>query len=113
MLDKEMVRQIAQRYTQEVCRVLNPKFVILFGSYVSGDPHEYSDIDIAVVFSDYKGDWYDTSILLQKLRRNIDDFGSGGIEPHLLDEAADRSGFVEHIKKTGEFLYGEYSESAA
>ena len=49
MLDKAKVRQIAQEYTDEVCRALQPKSVILFGSYVNGTPHEYSDIDIAVV----------------------------------------------------------------
>ncbi|MCL2089086.1 MAG: nucleotidyltransferase domain-containing protein [Oscillospiraceae bacterium] len=106
MLDKTKVRQIAQKYTDEVCRVLNPKSVILFGSYVNGTPHEYSDIDIAVVFDNYQGDWYDTSVLLQRMRRNIDDSSGGGIEPHLLDESDDRSGFLSHIKKTGELIYG-------
>ena len=71
MLDKTEARQIAQKYTEEVCNALNPKSVILFGSYVTGNPHKYSDIDIAVVFDDYKGNWYDTAVLLQRLRRNI------------------------------------------
>ena len=105
MLDKEKAREIAQEYTEEVCRTLNPKSVILFGSYANGTPHEYSDIDIAVVFEDYKGDWYDTAVLLQRLRRNVDDRSGGGIEPHLLDESNDRSGFLSHVKKTGEFIY--------
>ncbi|MCL2056345.1 MAG: nucleotidyltransferase domain-containing protein [Oscillospiraceae bacterium] len=107
MLDKAKARQIAQEYTNEVCRALNPKSVILFGSFVNGTPHEYSDIDIAVVFDGYKGDRYDTAVMLQRLRRNIDDSSGGGIEPHLLDEANDRSGFLSHIKKTGELIYGQ------
>ena len=105
MLDKAKARQIAQKYTEEVCNVLAPKSVILFGSYAAGNPHENSDIDIAVVFDDYKGNWYDTTVLLQRLRRNIEDTSGGGIEPHLLDEANDRSGFLAHIKETGEFIY--------
>ncbi|MCL1882556.1 MAG: nucleotidyltransferase domain-containing protein, partial [Defluviitaleaceae bacterium] len=78
---------------------------ILFGSYVSGTPHEYSDIDIAVVFDEYNGDWFDTAALLQRLRRGIDDNTPAGIEPHLLDETCNRSGFLDHIKKTGEIIY--------
>ena len=106
MLDKEEARQIAQKYTDEVCRALNPKSVILFGSYATGTPHEHSDIDIAVIFENYKGDWYDTAVLLQRLRRNVDDNSGGGIEPHLLDEADDRSGFLSYVRKTGELMYG-------
>jgi predicted nucleotidyltransferase len=102
-----MARQIAIRYTEVVCKEFNPKTVILFGSYVNGNPHEYSDIDIAIVFNDYKGDWYDTAVLLQRLRRGIDDDAPGGIEPHLMDETSDRSGFLAHIKKTGEVIFGE------
>ena len=105
MLDKATAKQLALRYTESVCKLLNPKTIILFGSYVNGNPHEYSDIDIAVVFNDYDGDWLDTAVLLQRLRRGIDDDFLNGIEPHLLDEASDQSGFLEHIKKTGEVIY--------
>jgi len=105
MLDKAAARQIAERYTESVCKALNPKTIILFGSYVNGTPHEHSDIDIAVVFSGFEGDWLDTAVLLQRLRRGIDDEVLNGIEPHLLDEESDPSGFLEHIKKTGEVIY--------
>ena len=107
MLDKAKARQIAHEYSEKVCRALSPKSVILFGSYVNGTPHEYSDIDIAVVFENYQGDWFETAVLLQRLRRNIDDNSGGGIEPHLLDETKDRSGFLSHIRKTGELIYGK------
>lgn len=105
MLDKAKARQIAQKYTEEVCSVLSPKSVILFGSYVTGTPHEYSDIDIAVIFNGYEGNWYETTVLLQRLRRNIEDTSGGGIEPHLLDETSDKSGFLAHVKQTGELIY--------
>jgi uncharacterized protein len=106
MLDKTTVRQIAKRYTEEVCKILNPKTVILFGSYVNGNPHELSDIDIAIVFNDFQGDWYDTAVLLQRLRRGIDGDTPAGIELHMMDETSDRSGFLEHIRKNGEIIYG-------
>ena len=101
MLDKETVRQIANKYVDEVKKVLNPTSVILFGSYVNGNPHEWSDIDIAVVMNGFEGDWLDTASLLCRLCRNI----SIDIEPHLMDEQHDQSGFLAHIMKTGEIIY--------
>jgi len=107
MLDKERVREIAFKYSEEVKKVLNPTSVILFGSYVNGTPHEWSDIDIAVLVNNIKDeDWYDARILLQSIRYNkgfLDDFID--IEPHLLNPDYDPSGFVEHVIKTGEVIY--------
>jgi predicted nucleotidyltransferase len=105
MLDKATVRQIAKKYANVVCETLSPKAVVLFGSYVNGNPHEYSDIDIAVVFDGYEGNWFNTSVLLQELREGIDDDALAGIEPHMMDTTSDRSGFLEHIMKNGEIIY--------
>ena len=101
MLDKTTVREIAARYAEEVRAVLSPDAVILFGSYVNGNPHEWSDIDIAVVVNGFQGNWLETASMLCGLTRRV----SIDIEPHLLDEACDRSGFVEHVIKTGEVIY--------
>jgi len=101
MLDKETVREIAVTYGEEVKKVLNPTAIILFGSYVNGNPHEWSDIDIAVIINDFQGNWLETASLLCRLTRHV----SIDIEPHLLDELCDKSGFVEHIIKTGEIIY--------
>ncbi|MCL1880600.1 MAG: nucleotidyltransferase domain-containing protein [Oscillospiraceae bacterium] len=107
MLDKAKVREIARKYSDEVRKVFNPTRVILFGSYVNGTPHEWSDIDIAVLVNNVADEnWYDSRILLQDIRYNDnlgDDFDD--IEPHLLDENHDPSGFVEHVIKTGEVVY--------
>jgi hypothetical protein len=51
---------------------------------------------------DYQGDWLKTYSMLFKLKR--DEFFID-IEPHLLDETCDKSGFVEHVLKTGEYIY--------
>ena len=105
MLDKKTAREIAVKYAEEVKKVLEPKAVILFGSCTNGTPHEFSDIDIAIVFDDYKGDWFDTAVLLQRLRRGIDDNTLVGIEPHMMDTTNDISGFLEYIRKNGEVIY--------
>ena len=101
MLDKATAREIAMRYTSRVREVYSPKQVILFGSYVNGTPHEYSDIDIAVIFEETGDEFLDTWTHLVKLRRGI----SFNIEPHMLDETCNRSGFLDHIRKTGEVIF--------
>ena len=74
---------------------------MLFGSYAKDNAHEDSDIDVAVIFNGYTGDWLKTSSSLWRLRRGI----SLDIEPHLLDTASDKSGFVQHVFKTGQIIY--------
>ena len=101
MLDKETVREIAHKFAEEVIKVLSPEKIILFGSYVNGTPWEHSDIDIAIVMNGYQGNRYETRVMLWGLRKQV----SIDIEPHLLDETRDRSGFLEHVKKTGEVIY--------
>ena len=105
MLDKEKARQIAVEYAKEVSKILNPRKVVMFGSYVNGNPDSESDIDVAILVQGLDSEtWYNTRILLQKLRRNHTFLD---IEPHLLDESNDPSGFVAHVVKTGEVVYAE------
>jgi predicted nucleotidyltransferase len=101
MLDKATVREIAFKYAEEVKKILAPDVIILFGSYVNGNPHEWSDIDIAVVINNFQGNWLDTASTLCSLTRRV----SIDIEPHLMDSSCDGSGFVEFVKKTGEIIY--------
>ena len=101
MLDKNEVREIALKYTDRVCQQFNPKQVILFGSYIDGTPHADSDIDIAVIFNNVEGDWLETWGQLIGLRKGI----SFDIEAHMLDETCNKSGFLDHIRETGEVIY--------
>ena len=103
MLDKEKVRQIAMEYANRVTLTYAPKSIILFGSYVNGNPHEYSDIDIAVIFDTFEGDWLAAWANLVGIACEVDIMA--GIEPHMLDETYNRSGFLDHIRRTGEVLY--------
>ena len=103
MLDKAKARQIAEEYANRVTQVYQPKSVILFGSYVNGTPHEYSDIDIAVVFDNFEGDCLAAWANLVGIACDVDVMA--GIEPHMLDETCNRSGFLDHIRETGEVIY--------
>jgi len=100
-VDRETALRNAAAYAAEVCKVFDPITIIMYGSYVQGTPTPESDIDIAVIFDGYTGNWLKDSALLWGLTRKV----STQIEPILLDRAQDPSGFVESISKTGEVLY--------
>ncbi|MCL2047854.1 MAG: nucleotidyltransferase domain-containing protein [Defluviitaleaceae bacterium] len=100
MLDKATARELAAKYASRVREEYDPKQVILFGSYINGEPHEYSDIDIAVIFEKTGDEFFDTWTHLVKLCRGV----SLDIEPHMLDETCNQSGFLDHIRKTGEVI---------
>jgi len=76
-MDKTDALNIAQRYAKTVKNSFDFQKIILFGSYVKGDYHKDSDIDIAVVFADY-GNRLDRQVELMKLTRAVD----SRIEPH-------------------------------
>ena len=101
MLDKGTVMNTVERYVEAVKNEFSPSTVVLFGSYVNGEPHKDSDIDIGVVFNGFTGDWRKTSSRLWNLAYDI----SWDIEPHLLDTTQDKSGFVKHVFRTGQIIY--------
>ena len=101
MLDKATVINTAKKYANAVVSEFSPNAIILYGSYVNGNPNKDSDIDIAVVFDDFRGDRLETSAKLWSLTRNISTY----IEPVLLDTTKDKSGFTEYIMKIGEYIY--------
>jgi len=100
-MDRATALKNATAYAEEVRKALNPYSIILYGSYAKDSATEDSDIDIAVIFDGYTGDWLKDSALLWKLTRSV----STVIEPILLDRRQDPSGFVEEVVRTGEVLY--------
>ena len=63
----EISGQIEQ-YCQEIIRELNPRQIILFGSFATGDISEGSDIDIMVI-ADFQLSFLDRIKLLLELNR--------------------------------------------
>jgi predicted nucleotidyltransferase len=76
-MEKTDALNIAQKYAKTLSNSFDFQKIILFGSYVKGNPHKDSDIDIAIVFSDYENR-LDRQVELMKLTRQIDT----RIEPH-------------------------------
>jgi uncharacterized protein len=71
--------------------------IILFGSYAKGTQKADSDIDVAVVVNSVDGDFFTYAPLLWKLRLEIDK----RIEPVLLINGQDQSGFLQEIEQNG------------
>src|SRR4030042_909278 len=70
-MDKANAIKIAATYAGLIKQNFDPQQIILFGSYVKGTYSDESDIDIAVIFSDYD-DSVDMQLELMRLRRKID-----------------------------------------
>ena len=100
-MDKTEINSIIDRYIEQVCKNYSPSQIILFGSYARGNADLDSDIDIAIIVDEIKGDYLENASLLYKLRRTVDD----RIEPVLLESGPDPSGFLEEIRRTGRVVF--------
>jgi len=92
-----------EKYIEVVSQYYKIDYVILFGSYAKGINKETSDIDVAIVSSDFSNT-IDDQIELMKLTIDID----LRIEPHAITiEEFDRidTPFIDEIIKTGVELY--------
>jgi predicted nucleotidyltransferase len=78
--------------------------VILFGSFVKNKNHKYSDIDLAIVSSQFKKDTIDSMMLLSRLTSGVSD----RIEPIALTPEDMKSKYhplIGEIKKYGQIVY--------
>lgn len=102
-MDKEKVRRLVEEYAKLVVSNMVVNKIILYGSYARGDSRKDSDIDVAVVVprSSISDDILKDMAKLFKLRRSI----SNDIEPVLLIDEDDPSGFLESISQYGEVVY--------
>lgn len=100
-MDKKEVVDKLKKYSSLVNEKIKTKKIILYGSYAKGNWRDESDIDVAIVVDSVEGDFLENEILLYKLRRNVD----CKIEPILIEEDKDDSGFLEEIIKYGEVVY--------
>jgi len=76
-MDKAEVIILVKEYASIVKDHFACDQVILFGSFARGTQHEYSDIDVAVIFNGFDNP-LDIQLELMRLRRKID----SRIEPH-------------------------------
>ena len=102
-MDKEKARKLVEEYAKLVIQAMKVNKIILYGSYARGDYRKDSDIDVAVIVprSSISKNILEDMAKLFKLRRNI----SNDIEPVLIIDEEDPSGFLENITEYGEVVY--------
>lgn len=101
--DTKIIENKARKYLNILKKSnIGLKELYIFGSTSRGIINPDSDIDIAVVVDNYKGDIVDTFSQLLKLRRSID----VRIEPHPFEskDFNDSNPFASEIIKTGKRL---------
>lgn len=96
-MDRTQAVKIAESYARQVKSYISPDSVILYGSYAKGNFNADSDIDIAIVFDKFDGDYWETIIKLHEMTLSVDT----RIEPVLLENANDPSGFIRNIQQEG------------
>ncbi|OFX13732.1 MAG: hypothetical protein A2Z18_10615 [Armatimonadetes bacterium RBG_16_58_9] len=107
-MDKAYVVNCVRSFAEKARHTLDVRQVILFGSYAKGTATDESDIDVVVIVNSPVADWLETSAELYRISGDID----LAMQPHLVDCASDRSGFLEHIKRTGELIYDREVEDS-
>ena len=104
-MDRIEVERIANDYSVLVRESMPIQKIVLFGSQLNGNAGVDSDIDIAVVVRGITGDYLSIVNQLYRLRSKVNLY----IEPILLDELKDKSGFLAEVLKTGKVIYNSSS----
>ncbi len=98
IIDREIMESI-NRYIEKISKYYKIEAIILFGSYAKGTQNEDSDIDIAIISSDFK-DIFDDMADLIGYTWKIDT----RIEPHPIskeDYEKVATPFVQEVINTG------------
>lgn len=98
ILPKEFALELVRRYKEIIAPRFDPAMkVMMFGSYAKDCPHEWSDIDVAVIVPKVdKDNWWDTAISLNRATDGISCY----IEPILLESGED-SPIYREVMRTG------------
>ena len=108
---RDGLKRILAQFINETVQRISVHKIILFGSYASGTPKEWSDIDIAVISPEFAGmNYIDRIKLLLDCAHNIEysnpiDIETFGYTPEEY-AAADHFDFLGTIKETGKVVYG-------
>jgi len=97
------VEESIRRFVDLATVDLRLQAVYLFGSYAKGHSHEWSDIDLAIVSSDFSGDSFDDSKRLIPYILNVDT--AIEVHPFRPEEFSADNPFVQEILDTGIRVY--------
>jgi len=95
-----LINEVVKRFLGKLNEIgINIEKAYLYGSYVKGKQHKWSDIDVALISSDFSEDRFDERVRLTMIASEIDD----RIEPVPFrpDNFVDEDPLVWEIKKSG------------
>jgi predicted nucleotidyltransferase len=93
------LEKIVQNFLDEIQKLYRVDSAYLFGSYAKGTSNQWSDIDLAIISSDFSEDLYEERLFLMRLAAEIDD----RIEPKPFrpETFTTIEPLVDEIKKNG------------
>jgi predicted nucleotidyltransferase len=95
-MDQDLVEKL-KKLSLEAKKYFEFEIVMLYGSYSNGSNNAESDIDVAFFVKEIKDDYWQLSAKLFEIVDKIDN----RIEPLIINEATDKSGFAQNILKNG------------
>ncbi len=75
-----------------------PRRIVLFGSYAKGNPHTYSDIDLAIWAKGFQGV---RPLDIEKIASALIELSGFEIHPFTEFETSDENPFIEEIERYG------------
>ena len=100
-----------KNFIKSITNTISVDKIILFGSYAKGNPHEYSDIDIALISSDIdpkRARWENIEYIMEKSNIEHDpdlQFIPFARESFENDADSPIGSFIREIKETGRVIY--------
>jgi len=100
-MDTKQAIGLASQFAKQVASEMSPTEIILYGSYAKDRATDNSDIDVAVIFTEFSGNRIEASKRLWRIAWDSE----GYIEPVILESLHDPSGFVSEVRNHGIVLY--------
>jgi len=100
------IKRLVREYVNALEPTINVERIILYGSYANGRPHQWSDVDLAIISRDFaqKSWWQRQGILGNALKNNDAMIEALGYSIAEYNNAIPQT-FLGEIKRTGKVIY--------